>query len=133
MNMRDIGKEYKKQERSIFIEVPRTKLIDAAKRLKDRGVTRISSITGYDGGKGFEAIYHFHFRGQLINIKTKIDYKKPHVETITKQFPGAELFERELMEMVGVVVDNHPNPSKLFLCDDSPKCPLRKYIGKGGT
>jgi len=126
MNVKGIGRVYKKQERSIFIEVPRIKLIEAMDRLRKRGFTRISSITGYDSGKEFEVIYHFDFRGHLVNIKVRLPHQSPCIDTITKHFPGAVLFERELMEMLGVDVTGHPDPRKLFLCEDSPRCPLRK-------
>ena len=133
MNVKAIGRVYKKQKNSIFIEVPRQRFAEAVERLRKRGFTRISSITGYDSGKSgkrFEVIYHFDFRGHLVNIKVKLPHQSPRIDTITKYFPGAELFERELMEMLGVEVTGHPDPRKLFLCEDSPSCPLRKEVMK---
>lgn len=132
VNLTGIGRIYRKQERSTFIDVPRSRFMEALEKLKRRGLTRISSITGYDSGNGFEVIYHFDSGGHLVNIKVKLPAAKPSIGTITKHFPGAELFERELMEMLGVKVEGHPNPEKLFLCEDSPKCPLRKAL-KGGN
>ena len=130
MNFESIGKTYRKQKKCIFIEVPRIKFADAIEKLSERGLTRIASITGYDSGKQIEVIYHFDFRGDVVNIKVRLPRQSPSIETITKHFPGAELFERELMEMLGVVVEGHPDPRPLFLCESSPKCPLRKNIGR---
>ncbi len=132
MMLKGIGKVYRKQKRSTFIEVPRTKFNEAVSMLKKHGLTRISSITGYDSGGMFEVIYHFDFRGQLVNLKVKLPRRSPYIDTITGHFPGAELFERELMEMLGVEVRGHPDPRKLFLCEDSPSCPLRKMEAKHG-
>jgi Ni,Fe-hydrogenase III component G len=54
------------------------------------------------------------------------------IETVTDIFPGAVLYERDLMEMLGVQVKGHPDPRRLFLPDDWPagKFPLRKEVKK---
>jgi NADH:ubiquinone oxidoreductase subunit C len=132
MNYKGIGKVYKEDKKRgyVFIEVPRSKLDSAVKKLREQDVTRISSITGYDSGKGFEVIYHFDFRGLLINLKVRLPTVKPCIGTISEVFPGAVLYERELMEMIGVDVEGHPDPRKLFLCEDSPVHPLKKTGGQ---
>jgi Ni,Fe-hydrogenase III component G len=42
--------------------------------------------------------------------------------------PGAILYERELQDMFGIVVEGLPDPRPLLLCDDWPagEHPLRK-------
>jgi len=130
-NVSGIGKVYKEHKGCVFIEVSREKMTEAMEMLKKRGFTRISSITGYDSGKGFEVIYHFDSpEHRLVSIKARLPAANPQVESITRHFRGAELFERELMEMTGIEVLGHPNPGKLFLCEDSPVCPLRKMEEK---
>ncbi len=94
--------------------------------LRDSGVYRIITISGVDVGEDIEIIYHAESEGEAINLRTRVPKGNPEIETITKIFPGAELYEREVMEMLGVNMRNHPNPKRLFLAKDSPKTPLRR-------
>lgn len=109
-----------------FVDVDEKNLDRTLNQLKLKGIYRISSISGVDLGKFFEIIYHFDFEGKLVNIKIKISKKTPEIKTITKHFPGAELFERELSEMFGIKIKDHPDSRKLFLDENSPETPLRK-------
>jgi len=91
-------------------------------------VTHISAITGVDVGENIEVIYHFDCRPAVLNLKILIPTSDPRVRTVTEIFPGAVFYERDLMEMLGVKVEGHPNPKRLFLPDDWPEgvYPLRK-------
>jgi NADH-quinone oxidoreductase subunit C len=116
----------KEEHGNLWLSLPPGRLLPVLKHLKSIGLARISSITGVDNGKGVDVIYHFIHQKKTINIRVSLDKKKCAVESITGIYPGANLFERELHEMLGVEVRNHPNLKKLFLCDESPKTPLRK-------
>jgi Ni,Fe-hydrogenase III component G len=61
-------------------------------------------------------------------MRTKISKDNPHVESVCPFFPGAILYERELQDMFGIVVDHIPDPRRLVLPDDWPagQFPLRK-------
>jgi len=96
------------------------------KELKYLGVNRISSISGTDVGDYIDVIYHLIHKNRTINIRVPVDKKNHTIETITDLYPGANLFERELSEMLGIHVNKHPNPKRLFLAHDSPKSPLRR-------
>ena len=96
------------------------------KDLKDLGVGRISSISGTDVGENIEVIYHLVHKNRTINIRVPVDKKNHTIETVTDIYPGANLFERELAEMLGIHVKGHPDPRRLFLAHDSPKNPLRR-------
>jgi Ni,Fe-hydrogenase III component G len=54
--------------------------------------------------------YHFALEGK---IKT-LSAKGKLFMSICEHFPGAELYEREIMEKFGVKFDNHPKPINLF-------------------
>jgi len=96
------------------------------KELKDLGVIRISSISGTDTGKDIEVIYHLIHKNRAINIRVPVDKKNHTIQTITDLYPGANLFERELSEMLGIHIKGHPNQKRLFLAHDSPETPLRR-------
>jgi NADH:ubiquinone oxidoreductase subunit C len=116
----------KREGENIWINLTSNKLHPVLKHLKAIGVTRISSITGVDTGKTIEIIYHFIHKKKSINIRIAVGKGKPAVNTITYIYPGANLFERELSEMLGIEIRNHPNLKKLFLSEESPPHPLRK-------
>jgi NADH-quinone oxidoreductase subunit C len=111
---------------NIWLALGKTKLREVLKELKSLGLLRISSITGMDNGKDIEVIYHFIHKKKTINIKVSVEKKNSTIETITDIYPGANLFERELSEMLGIRIENHPNPKRLFLSEGSPENPLRR-------
>ncbi len=116
----------KKEGENLWISLERKKLLPTLKDLKSLGVSRVSSISGVDEGKTIDVIYHFIHKKKTINIRISLDKKNCVVDSITDIYPGANLFERELYEMMGVQVKNHPNLKKLFLDKNSPKNPLRR-------
>lgn len=120
------GLKPKIENNNMWISLKRKDLKKILKDLKEMGVTRISSISGTDVGKDIEVVYHLVHKNMTINIRIPVDKKDHTIETITDLYPGANLFERELSEMLGIHIEKHPNPKRLFLAHDSPKTPLRR-------
>ena len=120
------GSFFREDGRGYWVKLPKSKLHPVLKELRDKGLYRISSVTGVDTGKEIEVLYHIPHESMVINLVLSLPRERPEVETITKIYPGAVLYERELMEMLGVKVLNHPDPRPLFLSASSPKTPLRK-------
>jgi len=116
----------KEEGKNLWITMQANKLRPALEHLRSIGLARISSITGTDTGKEIDVIYHFIHKSRTINIRISVDKKNCSVESITDLYPGANLFERELSEMLGIKVKHHPNPKNLFLSSESPVHPLRK-------
>ncbi len=98
------------------------------------GEARLSAITGSDTGERIEMLYHFELPGRFLTLRVPLDRKAPSIETITGLIPGAVLMEREIVEMLGVEVRNHPRPVNTFIADDyrGPP-PLRKTDSKPQT
>ena len=111
---------------NLWIRVGKSKIWEVLREFKSLGILRISSITGVDLGKEIEVIYHFIHKNKTINIRVSLDKNNCVIDSITDIYPGANLFERELYEMMGVQVRNHPNLKRLFLDRDSPKNPMRR-------
>ncbi len=125
--LKEIDKNLKQEKNEIWVKVKKEKLKRVLEKLRNLGVSRISSISGVDVGKKIEIIYHFIYNENIINIRTSVPKEKPEISTIIEIYPGANLFERELAEMLGVKVLGHPNPKRLFLPEDwEGKPPLRK-------
>jgi NADH-quinone oxidoreductase subunit C len=120
-----MGRVYKSSRDAVFIEVQLKDFPRALRALQEK-TSRISTITGYDSGKDIELIYHFPVGRRLVNLKVRVRRDKPSIETITNLFPGAELFEREVHDLLGVDITGHPNLKRLLLDKTSPRAPLRK-------
>ena len=120
------GFKPKTENGNLWMDAKPAGLLPLLKRLKSMGITRISSITGMDTGNNIEVIYHFIHKKGTVNIRVSIGKKACSIDSITGIYPGANLFERELYEMLGVNIRNHPNLKRLFLSEESPKTPLRK-------
>jgi Ni,Fe-hydrogenase III component G len=96
---------------------------------KDLNFVHLSSITGLDEGQRLGIIYHLSDdAGVVLSLKTGVDKNNPVVMSITDKFPSAEVYERELVDLLGFKVDGLPEGSRYPLTDDWPKDehPLRK-------
>ncbi|MGC8816747.1 MAG: NADH-quinone oxidoreductase subunit C [Candidatus Hadarchaeum sp.] len=115
-------------ERCLFATSDKKRFFNILRTLKANGITHISTITALDNGNSIELIYHFDCRPALLNLKIFLPMEDLTIPTITDLFPGAVLYERDIMEMIGVKVEGHPDPRRLFLPEDWPqgKYPLRK-------
>jgi len=93
----------------------------------------VSTLTARDGEDRYEVLYFMSGFGKgkpniNVTVRVLVPHERPSVPTITKIFPGAELYERELMELFGIEVLDHPDPRHLILPEDWPEgnYPLRK-------
>jgi NADH:ubiquinone oxidoreductase subunit C len=115
--------------RRLYLKVSPDNLVAVTTRLRDAfGVVFLSTISGVDLGEAFEIIYHFSTPEQDFNVRTETPRDNPHVPSITPVIPGAILYEREIQDMFGIVVDAIPDGRPLLLSDDWPEGqhPLRK-------
>jgi formate hydrogenlyase subunit 5 len=87
----------------------------------------LSTITGVDLENEIELNYHMICEG-TITLKTRVPREKPVTKTITDILPGANLYEREVFDLLGVVFEGHPNLERLLLPDGWPQgnYPLRR-------
>ncbi|TCL60888.1 NADH:ubiquinone oxidoreductase subunit C [Hydrogenispora ethanolica] len=117
------------RERRVFGTVTAEKLVDVVAALREWGMAEIGTITGLDSGSHFELIYHmYNNEGLLLNLKVFIPREEPRIPTVSHIYPGVFLYERELMDMFGIVVDGTPPGRRYPLPDDWPEgnYPLRK-------
>jgi Ni,Fe-hydrogenase III component G len=92
---------------------------------------RFVIATGIDSEDCFEILYHFSNdeTGCVVTVKAFIrDRENPSIESITPLIPAAEWIEREIYDILGIEIKNHPNMRRLILADDWPEgvYPLRK-------
>jgi formate hydrogenlyase subunit 5 len=95
--------------------------------LKKVADTELSTITGVDLGNEIELNYHMVCEG-TITLKNSVPKEKPVTKTITDILPGANLYEREVFDLLGVDFEGHPNLERLLLPENWPQgnYPLRR-------
>ncbi|BAA30542.1 NADH-quinone oxidoreductase subunit C [Pyrococcus horikoshii] len=126
-------KENKWGRRRIWAKVPREKLRDFMKFLKELDPDAHYSI-GIEEDAGETLDFSIHFLllydeapGVSMIVKTSAPKDDPVLPDISDIFPISLQFEREAMEMVGIDFENAPDKRRLFLPDDFPEgiYPLR--------
>jgi Ni,Fe-hydrogenase III component G len=103
--------------------------IVTAMRVKRLGY--LAAITGLDPGleaETLEVLYHFCTGAAIITLRVPVPRRAPVVPSLSQIIPSAEVFERELQEMFGVMVSGLPIKEHLYLPEDWPDAtyPLRK-------
>ncbi|MGE4472079.1 NADH-quinone oxidoreductase subunit C [uncultured Sulfuricurvum sp.] len=104
---------------------------DVIKLMKDElDYNQLSEMSAIDWlateGK-FEIFYQMlsMSKRKRVRVKCKID-EKESIESVEKLFRSADWSEREMYDMFGVVVNNHPYMKRILMPDDWEGFPLRK-------
>jgi membrane-bound hydrogenase subunit beta len=118
------------RDRRIYAEVDYANFVEVFEYAIQRlNFTFLCTITGLDEGDRISFIYHLTTQsGIILNLKTGIPKERPILKTIIGYFRGAEIYERELIDLLGVKVEGLPEGKRYPLPDDWPKDqhPLRK-------
>jgi Ni,Fe-hydrogenase III component G len=96
---------------------------------KQMQFAHLCTITGLDEQDNLGFIYHLAGdAGVMINLKTSAPKANPLIKSVTGYFPGAEIYERELVDLFGAKVEGLPSGNRYPLTDDWPaeEHPLRK-------
>jgi membrane-bound hydrogenase subunit beta len=119
-----------KRKGRIFTQVPLNKFEEVfTYAVKQMRFLALSAITGLDRGDGFEVIYHLNQEGKvLLNLSVILEKENPQVKTVTAYCPSADIYERELMDLLGIKVSGLAPGHRYPLTDDWPRgeYPLRK-------
>jgi NADH-quinone oxidoreductase subunit C len=111
-----------------YVRTTREKLREVAQYLKNEGFVHCTTVTAVDYPENYEMVYHLRNIGFSINLKVAIPKDDPKVPSIADIIAGANLFEREANDIMGIFPEGHPNPSRIILDYDWPEglYPLRK-------
>ncbi len=133
------------RQRRMWVEVDRGRFREvfdfAAGSL---GFSMLSTISGLDLGADLGFIYHLARDGGLVlSLKTRCP-KGEAMKTVTERFPGAAIYERELVDLLGARIEGIPAGPRYPLPDDwpsdehpllkdwKPKAPAAAEQGAGG-
>jgi NADH:ubiquinone oxidoreductase subunit C len=75
-----------------------------------------------------ETVYHVRsiVRGQLLQIKVRLDHEKPELDSVVSVWPTANWLERETYDLFGIKFAGHPDLRRMLLDDDFEGYPLLK-------
>ena len=67
-----------------------------------------------------------------ISVKTRVHTEHPHVPSVTPGWPTADLQEREVYDMFGVIFSGHPDLRRSHMPEDYEGHPQRRDFPIGG-
>ncbi len=115
-------------------EIKPSELVEVCRSLKDDAQLKLDylcCLTTVDTGEKFEILYHLtsiatHARLDL-KLTLAYDQDKTGVDSVREIWPGADWFEREIWELYGITVNNHPNIGNFLLPENWDQgFPMRK-------
>ena len=119
-----------KRERRLFADVPTEKFYEIFDfTVKQMHFNAISAITGMDSGDMFTVMYHLNKDGRIVlNLTVSVSKDKPSIKTVTPYFASADIYEREIMDLLGIQVQGLPAGNRYPLPDSwsANDHPLRK-------
>ncbi len=113
----------------LALDIGRENLVAVSRFLRDQlGFDLLSCISGVDMLDHLETVYHLRSitRGQLLQLKVRIDHDKPEVDSVVSVWPTANWLERETYDMFGIHFTGHPDLRRMLLDDDFEGYPLLK-------
>ena len=92
---------------------------------------RLISITVVDKGD-FDVIYHYDDSGKIVAKTKTVKRSKPVLKSIMKEYPSAEIFEREAHDLFGVEFEGNTHLHEPVFLPEGYKGepPYRKEVGK---
>jgi Ni,Fe-hydrogenase III component G len=111
------------RDRRVFFAVAKNDHVEIIKMLRDKfGFYHCSTVTAFDAGTHLEVIYSlFDNESVMVNLTARVPKDDQIIEAITPLLPSANLYEREVFDLIGVRFTNHPNMKRLVLPDEYPE------------
>ena len=113
----------------LSLDIDSTNLVAVCRFLRDQlGFDLLSCISGADMLDHLETVYHLRstVRGQLLQLKVRLDHEQPEVDSVVSVWPTANWLERETYDMYGIKFTGHPDLRRMLLDDDFEGYPLLK-------
>lgn len=88
----------------------------------------VLGIDNFKKEKRFEVVcslYSLKFKDRIF-VKVPLDSKNPEMPSLTALWKGANWYERETYDMLGIVFTGHPDLRRIYMPEDYEHYPLRK-------
>lgn len=140
-------REPKKYPLELYVKVSPDKLIEVVKKLmEDYSIYFLSTIQALEAEEGYHLLYPFsvdletkskkgdNLWGKIV-LDVTVSKNNPEVDSLTNEIPGANVYEREAYDMLGIKFKDykgeffdHTQPMRLLTADIMPPdlFPLRK-------
>lgn len=131
INYRISVKEAYIEHTHLVVIIDKSFLISCVKLLKDEleydMLMELSAIDYLASKGGYEVFYEFLSLSKHKRLRIKCFLAKDeYIESLTPYFDSANWSEREMYDMLGVKVTNHPNMKRIIMPDDWYDHPLKK-------
>ena len=124
------GGKFERGELTLEIAAP--KIASVCGFLKyDQQFVRLSSVTAvdhYPAEPRFAVVYHLHSieKNERLRLKCRLSGTDPVIESVTSVWRSANWYEREVFDLFGIRVVNHPDLRRILMPEDWEGYPLRK-------
>jgi len=116
-----------------WFQFPAIRIKEIAKFLRDAAELRFNTLmclsgVHYEKEEELGVTYHVHSTtlGHSMAFKVRVPIEQPNVPSVESVWKTADWHEREAMDMVGVMFDDHPNLKRILTPEDWEGYPLRK-------
>ena len=130
---KDFGAEASETFGEVQVVLSKENLVAASQKLRDDfDLAFLSTITAVDyfpeESPRFHIVYVFRSLSQnlQLSLRVPVEGADPVVPTLTGLYKSANWRERELWDMFGIKVENHPDLRRLLMPTDWDGHPLRK-------
>jgi NADH-quinone oxidoreductase subunit C len=124
-----IEKAYLQRGQLIVIVDPKD-AFDTVKSFKAQGYAQLSELSAIDyvaQKGGFEVFYQLLSLSKAKRVRVKCFIKEDEkIESVTSLYNSANWAEREMYDMFGIIVNNHPLLKRIMMPEDWTGYPLRK-------
>lgn len=129
----DAGLEVEEFRGELTVVVPKERLLDLARHLKEDAeaayemLTTVVAVHFLSGEHEHEVVYLLYSLSRNHRLRLKVLLKPGEVvSSVTPIWPGANWLEREQYDLVGVRFQGHPDLRRIIMPEDYPDHPLRK-------
>lgn len=108
------------------------KIVEVCRFLKDElKFVRLATVTAVDWyplEPRFEVVYHLHSldRNERLRLKCRVSGDSAEIDSVTPIWKGADWYEREVFDLLGINFRNHPDMTRIMMPDGWEGHPLRK-------